>query len=244
MWLLLFCFANYWHIGLELMITWCWDCCFWCTSWRASYPRWHHHLLDEEVEPWLLVIHGRTLAEEETNHYRWKASKQSPCPRYFGWFFSTHGFHVLVNGFSTSHGLVFFWSLSWISTSGLACIHVPYIGVLCPWDWVSTFCGLVFFLSLWIWFELLVLHALMFHTLGFCVLGNGFQFFGDWCFCCPYGFEHMVLYALFSVILMMPMHKAIEWYRNSINPFCVACAMFVGRSCKFCVLLLWYTKRC
>jgi hypothetical protein len=57
-------------------------------------------------------------------------------------FFSTHGFHVPINGFSTSHGLFFF----------------------CP------YCG----------FQLLVLHALMFHTLRFCVLGTKFPLLVVW----------------------------------------------------------------
>jgi hypothetical protein len=72
--------------------------------------------------------------KEETNCCRQKASKHSPCPRYFNWFFFTHGFHAPVNGFSASHGLVFFLSLSWILAFGLRCSHVPYIRVLSPWD--------------------------------------------------------------------------------------------------------------
>jgi len=65
-----------------------------------------------------------------------------------------------------------------------------------------------------------------------------------WCFFCPYGFELLILHALSNVILMMPMHEAIKWNKNSMNPFSVTCVLFVGRSCKLCVLLIWYTKRC
>jgi hypothetical protein len=53
-----------------------------------------------------------------------------------------------MNGFSASHGLVFFLSLLWNLTFGHACIHIRYIRVLYPWDWISIFCGLVFFFVL------------------------------------------------------------------------------------------------
>ncbi len=176
------------------------------------------------------------MAEEETNRCKRKTSKHNPCTRYFSWVFFTHGFHVLMNGFSASHGFVFFWSLLWIIASSPTCTHVPYIRVLCPWDWIFTSSGLVFFLSLWIW------------TFGpTCALVPYITILCPWeWISTSWGlvFEFMVMHAFSNVFLMMPMHEAIKWHINSINPFCVACILFVGRFCKLCVLFVWYTRRC
>jgi hypothetical protein len=35
----------------------------------------------------------------------------------------------------------------------------------------------------------------------------------------------------------MLMREAIKWHKNSINPCCVACILFLGRFCKLCVFL-------
>jgi hypothetical protein len=59
--------------------------------------------------------------------------------------FHTLGFCVLGTGFSASRGFMFFFVPVDLS-SGPACTLVPYIRVLCPWDWISASRGLIFFL--------------------------------------------------------------------------------------------------
>jgi hypothetical protein len=69
----------------------------------------------------------------------------------------------------------FFLSLLWIFASSPACTHVPYIRVLCPWDWIFAFHGLVFFfvpmdLSLWSYMHFSSIHEC------FVSLGMNFSF--------------------------------------------------------------------
>jgi hypothetical protein len=46
---------------------------------------------------------------------------------------------------------------------GHVCILVPYIKVLCPWKWISSYLGLMFLLSLWIWTSSLIMHSSSIH---------------------------------------------------------------------------------
>ncbi len=151
-------------------------------------------------------------------------------------FFPRMGFMSLWMDFQ----LFMVWfslSLLWILAFVLACTHVPYIRVLCPWDWIFTSHGLVFFfLSMWIWIFgftcTLVPYMRVLCPWEWILASQNLVFFLSMCIWI-YGPT-----CIFSVFYMMLMH------RNLINSFCVACTLFVGRSFRLCVLLEWYTKRC
>jgi hypothetical protein len=113
-----------------------------------------------------------------------------------------------------------------------SCTHVPYIRILCPWDWNLFF-------VVWFFFVLMDLNSS-----PTCTLVPHIRVLCSWEWISTSRglvFEFLVLHAHFGVFFMMSMHEAIKWQRNSINLFCVTCVIFVGRSCKLCILIVWYT---
>jgi len=150
--------------------------------------------------------------------------------------FHTLGFCVIGIGFLLFMVWCFFLSL-WIWTFGFTCTLVPYMRVLCLWEWILASQSLgCFFLSLWIWTFgftcTLVPYMRVLCPWEWILASQSLVFFLSMCIWIS------GLACIFCVFFMMLMH------RNLINSFCVACTLFVGRSCKLCVLLEWYTKRC